>query len=226
MRGGPATFGYDRRMRLATLAAPALLALALHHAPSSAERAKAEPRARIAIAEAQSMGRADAPLVMVEFTDYECGFCQQFHGSVFPRIKREFIDTGKVRYVVRDFPLPKHRHAVTAARAARCAALQGRFWEMRDLLMRGESYDPGMIAESAQGLGIDAPRLRDCMADGSQDAAIRRDVTEAAAAGIRATPSFVLGRNEGEAVDGVRFAGLQPFEAYEARIRALLPATP
>src|SRR5207249_4237126 len=86
---------------------------------------------------APSIGRSDAPVVMVEFTDYQCPFCQRFHMTAFNDLKREYIDTGKIRYVSRDLPLPMHPHAMSAANAARCAGEQNRekFWEMRHRLI-------------------------------------------------------------------------------------------
>ena len=81
--------------------------------------------------EAYELGRSDAPLTLVEFTDYECSFCRQYHISTFEQLKRNYIDTGKLRYVSRDFPLDFHKLAFGAANAARCAGEQGKYWELR-----------------------------------------------------------------------------------------------
>ena len=97
---------------------------------------KPEPRVRLELAGAKVLGNTQAPLTMVEFSDYECTFCQQYHATAFVELKRDFIDTGKLRYVVRDYPLPTHRNAARAARAAHCAADQGRFWEMHAALLK------------------------------------------------------------------------------------------
>ena len=78
-----------------------------------------------------SIGRDDAPLVMVEYTDYQCPFCQRFHNTAFVQIKTNYVDTGKLRYVSRDFPLPFHENARRSAVAGRCAAEQGKYWELR-----------------------------------------------------------------------------------------------
>ena len=82
-----------------------------------------------------SVGKENAPLVLVEYTDYQCPFCQRYHNDSFAQIKANFIDTGKVRYVSRDFPLPFHENARRGATAGRCAAEQGKFWELRHTMI-------------------------------------------------------------------------------------------
>jgi protein-disulfide isomerase len=185
---------------------------------------KPEPRVRLELAGAQVLGNTQAPLTMVEFSDYECTFCQLYHATAFAELKRDFIDTGKLRYVVRDFPLPSHRNSARAARAAHCAADQGRFWEMHAALLKGEPLDLQTIVESAQALGLDAPRLRACIESGQFDGAIRKSIAEANAAGVNSTPTFVIGASRGGGVEGTRFAGSVPYAEYAARINALLPA--
>ena len=90
---------------------------------------------KINIAGAPTLGRADAPVTMIEFSDFECPFCQRYFKSTLPEIKRDYVDTGKVRYVFLDFPLEQmHAKARKAGEAAHCAAEQGKFWEMHDML--------------------------------------------------------------------------------------------
>jgi protein-disulfide isomerase len=82
------------------------------------------------------MGRPDAPLTMIEFTDLQCPYCRQYVTTTFDEIKKNWIDTGKLRYISRDFPLDSiHPYAIGAARASRCAADQGKFWEMRHTIL-------------------------------------------------------------------------------------------
>jgi len=185
----------------------------------------AEPATRMKVDGPRVLGAADAPLTLVEFSDYECSYCQQYNVRAFGEIKRDFIDTGKVRYVVRDFPLSMHRNAFALARAARCADELGRFWEMRDALFAiSERIDLDAMAEAGAKAGLDAPALRACIQSTRFDAAIRKDMAEAEALGVNSTPSFVLGRSQGEWVEGTRFEGSQPYAAYETRIKALMPA--
>lgn len=183
----------------------------------------AEPTVRIKSVGTAVLGRADAPVTMIEFSDYECTFCQQYHAVAFEAIKRDFIDSGKLRYVVRDFPLPTHRQAIVAARAVRCAGEQGRYWEMRSTVFKTtDLLDTDMLVELGRGLKLDEASLRACITSERHDAGIRKDMADAAAAGVNATPSFVLGRSVGEGVTGKRFAGAQPYAAYAERINALL----
>jgi len=185
---------------------------------------KPEPRVRLELAGAQVLGNTQAPITMVEFSDYECTFCQQYHANAFAQLKRDFIDTGKLRYVVRDYPLPTHRNAARAARAAHCAADQGRFWEMHAALIKGEPLDLQTIVEAAEKLGLDGARLRACIESGQFDGAIRKAIAEANVAGVNSTPSFVIGTTRGGGVEGTRFAGSLPYADYAARIKALLAA--
>ena len=99
-------------------------------------QAPPEPvRAQLDLNGAEMLGSRTAPITVVEFTDYQCPFCQRFHVSVFGEMKRLFIDTGKVRFYSRDLPLDSiHPNAMRAAMGARCAAEQGQFWKLRDIM--------------------------------------------------------------------------------------------
>lgn len=170
------------------------------------------------------LGRADAPVTFVEFSDYECGYCQHFHANVFERLRKEFIDTGLVRYVARDFPLQFHKYSVVTARGARCAAQRGKFWEMRQALFTASRQDLDGVVEAGRGLGLDEAWLKDCITNANLNASIKVDLEEGARIGVPATPAFVIGRSKGDRVEGTLIVGSRPYEAYEARIRALLPA--
>jgi protein-disulfide isomerase len=145
-----------------------------------------------------------------------------------PQIEREYIQTGKVRYVVRDFPLPTHRHAFKAAEAAHCAAEQGRFWEMHARLFEHQNaLDVEALPQHAQALGLDLPRFQQCLQQGRYAEAIRRDLEEGRRAGVRGTPTFFLGVLE---PDGARvkvqrvIVGAQPYAAFREALEALLAA--
>jgi protein-disulfide isomerase len=87
---------------------------------------------------APSKGEKTARVVLIEFSDYQCPFCARHVRETLPQLEREYIQTGKIRYVTRDFPLPTHRHAFKAAEAARCAGEQGKFWEMHAQLFHNQ----------------------------------------------------------------------------------------
>jgi protein-disulfide isomerase len=180
-----------------------------------------------------AIGNADAPLTMVEFTDLQCPFCRQFHLATFEQIKRNYIDTGKVRYISRDFPLEAiHQHALVAARAARCAGDQGRFWEMRhQVMLNNPQLSPAMIGTLAQDLQLDTTSFRSCVEGSRFDAEIKKDVADATAIGVSGTPSFIVGRtpaaNGPEKIDrleGALLVGAQPYAVFESRLNELLAA--
>src|SRR5437773_2432263 len=92
--------------------------------PAPRTRPAADERVKMPVAPAHAMGREDAPVTLVEFTDVECPFCRQFHLTTFAELKENYVDTGKVRFVSRDLPLDVHRNALKAAHASRCAGAQ------------------------------------------------------------------------------------------------------
>jgi protein-disulfide isomerase len=176
---------------------------------------------------AYSIGRADAPLTMVEYTDYQCPFCRQFHIATFEEIKKNYIDTGKLRYVSRDFPLDMHENAPRAAMAARCAADQGKFWELRHvMIVNASQLQSQNITTYATDLKLDADELNACVTSGKYRAEVDQSMAEGRAAGVSGTPSFVLGRTEKDAVDGVRIVGAQPYAVFDFKLKELLEKVP
>jgi protein-disulfide isomerase len=171
------------------------------------------------------IGREDAPVTIIEFTDLQCPYCARHATQTFPRLQREYIDTGKLRYTSRDLPLPFHSFAMPAAVASRCAGEQGRFWEFREALFASQTLlgtEPyGRIAGE---LGLDVARLEACRADGRQEANVKADIALASSVGIRSTPAFVIGRVVNGEFQGEQFSGAQPFEYFKARLDALLAA--
>ena len=171
------------------------------------------------------LGRADAPLTMVEFTDLQCPFCRQFVTTSFDEIKKNWIDTGKLRYISRDFPLDFHAQAMPAARAARCAGEQGKFWEMRLGLMRNANLlTPEYIARTASDLKLDARGFASCSASTKYDADIQAETTEGARLGVGGTPTFIIGRTSATSVEGPMLVGALPYAQFDAKLKALLDA--
>jgi protein-disulfide isomerase len=193
-------------------------------APRAGAERPPDAKVRVDVTGAPVLGRADAPVTLVEFTDLECPFCRAFHVGAFERLKREYIDTGKVRFITRDFPLDFHPNARPAALAVRCAGEQGKFWEMRHVVtLNATTLGPPTYDRLAGELGLDGGRFAACIAADRYRAEIDRDIAEAMQAGVTGTPSFVLGATmPGSAVEGLRIVGAQPFPVFEARIKALL----
>lgn len=175
------------------------------------------------------LGRPDAPLTMIEYTDLQCPFCRQYHITSYEQIKKEWIDTGKLRYILRDLPIESiHPQAMPAARATRCAGEQGKLWEMRhSILLNNARLTGDSFATFAQDLKLDMNAFKKCSADAAKfQADISKDMTEAASVGISATPSFVIGRTSAGAMDGVKMIGAQPFAAFDAKLKELAAKTP
>jgi protein-disulfide isomerase len=178
------------------------------------------------------LGKPDAPLTMVEFTDLQCPFCRQFHVTAYEQIKKDYIDTGKLRYISRDFPLDSiHPFAQGAARASRCAADQGKFWEMRHtILLNNAALSADAFNTFAQDLKLNVATFKACEATAATtfQAEFQKDLTDATSVGVSGTPTFVIGRTSATGLDGVRIVGAQPFSVFDAKLKELLakPATP
>ncbi|MGE5569481.1 MAG: DsbA family protein [Rhodospirillales bacterium] len=181
---------------------------------------ESEGSVKLKITDGNWLGKKDAPVTLVEFTDYQCSFCQRFHLATFPEIRKRYIDTGKVRFLSRDFPLQFHGNAFRAAEAARCAGDQGQFWKMRDVLVA----NPNRLSENdllahAQGLGLKMEPFKECLTTGKHRAEVQKDIDEALALKVSGTPSFIVGRTTPEGVEGVFLVGAHPFESFEQKLR-------
>ena len=173
-----------------------------------------------------SLGTARAPLTIVEFSDFECRYCQQFHQTVMANLKTEYIETGLVRFIHKDLPLPFHRQALPAAAAARCAGEQNKYWTTYGALFDGQSclQCKGVVA-IARERGVDANTLQACMNRAATKALINANVSEAQLHGIRATPTFVIGptrtdnTHRGEIVEGA-----MPWAQFKAMLDEQLTA--
>ena len=170
------------------------------------------------------IGSYDVRVVVIEFTDLECPYCAHIANQIFPRVKTAYVDTGRIRYVSRDLPLRMHAHAETAAVAARCAGEQGRYWEYRHAVFADQQrIGANPWEELAKALGLDISRFESCRRDGHQLEAVRADVQFAHSQGLASTPSFALGRLvNGEFVLAEKFSGARTYEAFAAKIDALL----
>jgi protein-disulfide isomerase len=190
-----------------------------------AQAAAATRPVRASVADAPILGRPDAPVTIVEFSDYQCPFCQRFFAVTLPELKRDYIETGKVRYVFRDFPLDQlHPQARKAAEAAHCAGEHGRFWEMHDVLFQNRAaLGVPQLAVYGRTIGLDEAAFEACLSSGRHATRIERGLTDGAAAGVRGTPSFVVGRSQsGDIVEGTFIRGAQPVETFRRIIDQLL----
>jgi protein-disulfide isomerase len=171
-----------------------------------------------------ALGRDDAPVTVVEFTDYQCPFCRHFQTDSFAQLKKDYIDTGKVRFVSRDLPLEFHPNAPAAALAARCAGDQHKFWEMHDAMMLDTKADlgPESILKYARQTSLDMTAFGGCLKDKKYTSAIQKDTADAGTLGISGTPSFVVGKTAKEEIAGVRIVGAVPYTVFDSTIKDLL----
>jgi protein-disulfide isomerase len=150
-------------------------------------------------------GAANAPVTVVEFSDFECPFCKQTQPTLKQLLERY---PGKVRLAYRDFPLDSiHPQARPAAEAARCAQDQGKFWEYHDVLFtQSPQFAPEDLRRYAGQVGLDVTKFDSCLAAGVHKAAVQRDLDEGSRLGITGTPAFFI--------NGRALSGAQPLEAF------------
>ncbi len=173
-------------------------------------------RAQINIEGMDMLGSKSAPITVVEFTDYQCPFCQRFHTQTFADLQKQFIDTGKVRFLSRDLPLDSiHPNAMRAAMAAHCASEQGQFWTLRDLMGKHpDKLDLDSIVAEAASLHMNTDTFRSCVESGKYKEAVQSSVLEALKFGIQGTPSFVIGKSTPEGVTGEVVEGALPLTEF------------
>jgi protein-disulfide isomerase len=172
-------------------------------------------------------GDKNARLVLIEFTDYQCPFCARHARDTLPQIDAEYVKTGKLRYVTREFPLESiHPQAFKAAEAALCAGDQGRYWEMHGRLFANQrALAPGQLASHAHAVGLDETKFTQCLEGGAKAAKIRKDLADGAKAGVTGTPAFFLGVADGATVKVLRvIRGAQAFASFKEAIDGALAA--
>ncbi len=160
-------------------------------------------------------GDENAPVTIIEFSDFECPFCTRFYQNTLSLLEEKYILTGKVKFVYRDFPLSFHKNAQKAAEAAECAGEQGKYYEMHDKLFEnGVSGGTDSFKEYAQDLGLDTTQFNDCLDSAKMELEVQKDFSDGSAAGVSGTPAFFI--------NGISLSGAQPFAAFEQIIEAEL----
>jgi len=183
--------------------------------------------AKISIKGKQVMGAEDAPVTVVEFADYQCPFCLRFTKTTFPLLKKKYIDTGKVRWVALNLPLPFHKDARGAAQAAHCAGEQDKFWEMRELLfMNPQKLNVENLPAHAETLSMDMTAFNECLQSDRYLAEIDKDAKDARAVSLTGTPSFIIGKTTSDVINGLVVIGAQPMNKFEAAINKALEQQP
>ena len=144
-----------------------------------------------------SIGSKDAFVTIVEFSDYQCPVCKRFYDDIYLELKEKYIDTGKVKFVYRDFPLSGlHPYAQKAAEAGQCANEQGKFWEYSELMFQ---YSPKLDVDSLKGYaadaGLDTGKFSSCLDSGKMAESVSKDLSDGESNNVRGTPTlFVNGK--------------------------------
>ncbi len=176
------------------------------------------------------IGNPDAPITIVEFSDFQCPFCARFNTQTLPLILEEYIEQGKVKLVFRDFPIQSiHPNALPASIAAECANDQNKFKEMHDILFekqnewnRTEAVDAlSMFSQYASEMQLDQGIFDACLTSGDHISEIKKDLDDGREYGITGTPGFFIGNDE---IGYVELKGAQPFESFKKIIDAQLDA--
>jgi protein-disulfide isomerase len=170
-------------------------------------------------------GDATAKVTLVEISDYQCPFCSRYAKDTYPQVENEYVKAGKVKSAFLDLPLESiHKSAFGAARAARCAGEQGKYWEMHDRLFASQStLEPWN--SHAEAIGLDVKAFEACVGSDKHDAAIRRDMAEARRLGVSGTPAFLIGRTDPKSPKlriAAALRGARPFADFKTEIDRLL----
>lgn len=153
-------------------------------------------------------GNKNAPVTIVEFSDYECPFCEKFYSETLPQIEEKYIKTGKVKFVYRDFPLNFHQNAQKAAEAAECAGEQDKYYEFHNKLFEeGVGGGIGAFKQYAKDLKLDTAEFNQCLDSGKMRAEVQKDLTDGQSLGVSRTPAFFI--------NGKEVVGAQPFSVFE-----------
>ena len=167
---------------------------------------------------APRLGDANAKIGMVEFSDYQCPYCRRFHLETFPQLQKAYIDSGRLMFAVKNFPLDFHPLALDAAKAVNCARQQNikAFWDVQgELFAHQNRLGKALYQELVKRYGLDEKKFSACLDDAKQKDVIAEDLEYARSLSVEGTPTFFIGRIEGDQlVDAVRVVGAQPYRVF------------
>ena len=173
-------------------------------------------------------GDPNAPITIIEFSDFQCPFCARFHVQTLPLLLDEYIDSGKVNLVYRDFPIQSiHPNALPAAVAAECANEQGKYWEYHDTLFEKQNSWNRLDSDSvistfsqyATDIGLEQQQFDSCLDSGKYLEEVQGDLSDGRDYDITGTPGFFIGNDE---IGFVKINGAQPFDSFQRVIDAQL----
>ncbi len=176
-------------------------------------------------------GDKNAKITMIEFSDYECPFCKRYFDQTYPQLKKDYVDTGKMKIIYRDLPLSFHQNAHKEAEAANCAREQGgdaAYFKFHDeMFTKTTSNGTGLSLEQlptlAGNVGLNGSILKQCLDSGKYKDEVDKDLADASKIGADGTPTFFIGKSEsGTTITGTKIVGAQPLSAFKEIIDPLL----
>lgn len=178
----------------------------------------------IAVGDSPAMGSSSAAITMVEFSDFQCPFCGAFFSQTFPQVEKNYIDSGKIRFVFKNMPLTSiHPNALEAALAAQCANEQSKFWQYHDWLFTNQNSwvelndtDATMaFKQYASMLGLDTSSFDSCLDSKKYSSAVSKDAQDGATYGATGTPTFFIGNDQ---KGYVTISGAQPYSVFQQQL--------
>ncbi len=193
--------------------------------PPAAQVAPVEQPVDVDLGDSPVLGDKNAKVAVVEYTDYQCPFCGQLFNNALPQIKKDYVDPGKVKLIVKDFPLTAiHPYAQKAAEAANCANEQGKFWEMHDTLFKNQTaLTIDNLKKYAADLGLNTGNFTSCLDSGKFADKIKSTTSEGEKIGVRGTPASFVGKVSGNvAKQAISVSGAQPYDNFKTAIETAL----
>lgn len=162
-----------------------------------------------------TLGKKDAPVAIIAFSDAQCPYCARFHQETLPFIIKDYIETGKAKFVLRDFPLEFHQHAALAAQAAECADKEGKFWEYTEKLLNNQQqFSMDNFILWSKELGLNEDKFTECLSSGEMKREVEKDLADGKRYGVSGTPAFF--------VNGQLISGAQPYSVFMEAIEKAL----
>lgn len=208
-------------------AAIAKLESKIENRPQSPSQPNTQP-INVSIDDDPMKGNPDAPITIIEFSDYECPFCGRFYENTLPLIEENYINTGKVNFVYRDFPIQSiHPNAAPAAMAAECADDQDSFWSFHDMIFENkntwaELEGADLLNEFEQyafTLGLDTKEFNECLESGKHLDEVRKDLQDGQNYGVSGTPGFFIGNDDS---GYIMVSGAKPYPIFEEILDRML----
>ena len=185
-------------------------------APTAGTAAQPGQKVNVALGNLPLKGNKNAKVTVIEFADFRCPFCEQFFTQTLPQFLKDYVDTGKVKFVFRNFAFLGPA-SIVAADASECANDQGKFWEYHDYLYKNQPdesnttmYNTDTLTQVAVSLGMNGDQFKTCLATKKDDSIVSKDMADGQAAGVSGTPSFFI--------NGTILVGAQPYSAFKTLI--------